>query len=113
MKFKFKFMGHIPDSFDMTPQVTVIDCVGRVAPVVIGVSVDKKAKAGALIAAARPMLDPPPGPRETFILMQDGGGYYSAKIFKEEADLIESAFLTPLLLIRWVNKFKQSSFNHQ
>ena len=84
--------------------MTVIDCVGRVAPVIIGVSVDKKMKAGALIAAARPMLDPPPGPRETFILMHDGG-YYSTRIYKEDADLTEASFensQSPLLLIRWV-----------
>lgn len=83
--------------------MTVVDSVGRVAPVVLGVSVNKKAKAGALIAAARSMLEPPPGPRETFVLMQ-GGSYYSTKVYKEGEDLPETSFMNgahPMSLIRW------------
>ncbi len=50
------------------PQVTVVDCLGRAAPVVLGVSVHKKAKVADLLEAARAMLEPPEGEGERLVL---------------------------------------------
>ena len=77
----------------------VIDCVGAVPPIVIGVTLAKKVIANDVIAAARKMLDPPEREEEELVLSQPDA-YYCGKIYEGKEDMQEHTFSYKTYLYR-------------
>lgn len=90
-----------PTTDQRVRQVTVVDSLGRVPPVVLGVKVHKSARPDVIVSALQPMLQPPPDPSEELLLTvanQPGQGESSPRLIKD-SDMGDGLYKTQHLYL--------------